>query len=164
MDRGAAMLAVVLDIYEGGKDLIPGWKLKEHAESALATRGVEGLRRYYEACLTGSDHRVKTTLESETKDFGIGARAVHGDVPGSCPAMSRNDDPALAAAAGGQVIERWIGELRAPEEFEKTRQCSLALRPKAVGAEENVVPDPRDSLSVSDHPLPENHLDRFRTR
>ncbi len=28
------MLAVVLDIYEAGKDLIPGWKLKEHAESA----------------------------------------------------------------------------------------------------------------------------------
>jgi len=27
MDRGAAMLAVVLDVYEGGKDLIPGWKL-----------------------------------------------------------------------------------------------------------------------------------------
>jgi len=52
MDRGTAMLAVVLDVYEGGKDLIPGWKLKEHAESALATRGVEGLRRYYEACLT----------------------------------------------------------------------------------------------------------------
>ena len=32
VDRGAAMLAVVLDVYEGGKDLIPGWKLKEHAE------------------------------------------------------------------------------------------------------------------------------------
>ena len=62
MDRGAAMLAVVLDVYEGGKDLIPGWKLKEHAEHALATGGVEGLRRYYEACLTAG-HRVKTTLE-----------------------------------------------------------------------------------------------------
>jgi hypothetical protein len=36
MDRGTAMLAVVLDVYEGGKDLIPGWKLKEHAERALA--------------------------------------------------------------------------------------------------------------------------------
>jgi len=61
------MLAVVLDIYEGGKDLIPGWKLKEHAESALATGGIEGLRRYYEACLTGSGHRVKTTLESDRR-------------------------------------------------------------------------------------------------
>jgi hypothetical protein len=49
------MLAVVLDVYEGGEDSIPGWKLKEHAENALATGGVEGLRRYYEACLTGSD-------------------------------------------------------------------------------------------------------------
>ena len=44
------MLAVVLEVYEGGKDLIPGGKLKEHAESALAAGGVEGLRRYYEAC------------------------------------------------------------------------------------------------------------------
>jgi hypothetical protein len=61
------MLAVVLDIYEGGKDLIPGWKLKEQAESALLTGGVEGLRRYYEACLTGSGHRVKTTLERDSE-------------------------------------------------------------------------------------------------
>jgi hypothetical protein len=59
--------------------------------------------------------------------------------------VSRNDDPAIAAAAGGQVIERWIRELRAPDEFEKTRECSLALRPRAGGAKENVVPDPRDS-------------------
>jgi hypothetical protein len=63
VDRGAAMLAVVLDVYEGGKDLIPGWKLKEQAENALAQGGVEGLRRYYDACLTGSGHRVKTALE-----------------------------------------------------------------------------------------------------
>jgi len=84
--RGTAMLAVVLDVYEGGKDLIPGWKLKEHAESALPTGGVEGLRRYYEACLTGSGQRVKTTLEREqTKDFGVGARTLHDDLPGCCP-------------------------------------------------------------------------------
>ena len=67
MDRGAALLAVVLDVYEGGKDLIPDCKLKEHAESALATGGIEGLRRYYEACLTGSGHRVKTTLERDRR-------------------------------------------------------------------------------------------------
>src|SRR5438094_6303100 len=67
MDRGAAMLAVVLDVYEGGKDLIPGWKLKEHAENAFAKDGVEGLRRYYEACLTGSGHRVTTTLERDRR-------------------------------------------------------------------------------------------------
>ena len=57
------MLAVMLDVYEGGKDLIPGWKLKEQAENALASGGVEGLRRYYEACLTSSGQRVKTILE-----------------------------------------------------------------------------------------------------
>src|SRR5262249_52839275 len=57
----------VLDVYEGGKDLIPSWKLKEHAEHALATSGVGGLRRYYEAGLTGSGHRVKTILESDKR-------------------------------------------------------------------------------------------------
>jgi hypothetical protein len=67
VDRGAAMLAIVLDVYEGGKDLIPDWKLKEHAESALAKGGIEGLRRYYEACLTGSGHPVKTTLERDRR-------------------------------------------------------------------------------------------------
>jgi hypothetical protein len=61
------MLAVILEVYEGGKDLIPGWTLKEHAESALATGGVEGLRRFYEAPLARSDKRVKTTLESDRR-------------------------------------------------------------------------------------------------
>ena len=56
VDRGIAMLAVVLDVYEGGKDLIPGWKLKEGAENALVAGGAEGLRRYYEACLNGPGH------------------------------------------------------------------------------------------------------------
>ena len=51
----------------GGKDLIPGWKLKDQAESALAAGGVEGLRRFYEACLIGSDHRVKATLEGDRR-------------------------------------------------------------------------------------------------
>jgi hypothetical protein len=27
--------------------------------------------------------------------------------------------------AGGQVIERWIGKLRALDEFEKTRECTV---------------------------------------
>jgi hypothetical protein len=67
MDRGAAMLAVVVDIYEGGKDLIPGWELKEGAESALASGGTEGLRRYYEACLARQSHQVKTTLEGDRR-------------------------------------------------------------------------------------------------
>jgi hypothetical protein len=67
MDRGSAMLAVVLEVYEGGKDLIPGWTLKEQAERALATGGVEGLRRFYEASLAKLDKRVKTTLESDRR-------------------------------------------------------------------------------------------------
>ena len=65
MERGAAMLAVVLDVYEGGKDLIPGWKLKEHAENAFATGGVEGLRRYYEAEAQGA--RIDTTSSSHSR-------------------------------------------------------------------------------------------------
>ena len=67
MDRGTAMLAVVLDVYEGGKDLIPGWKLKEHAESALATGGVEdsgGTTRH--ACLVQTTD-WKTTLEGDRR-------------------------------------------------------------------------------------------------
>ena len=67
MDRGAAMLAVLMEIYEGGKDLIPDWELKEQAESALATGGTEGLRRYYEACLARWSHDIKTTLESDRR-------------------------------------------------------------------------------------------------
>src|SRR5213596_623291 len=35
--------------------------------NAFSTGGVEGLRRYYEACLTGSGHRVKTTLERDRR-------------------------------------------------------------------------------------------------
>jgi hypothetical protein len=67
VDRGTAMLAVVLDVYEGGKDLIPGWTLKEDAENAFVTGGVEGLRRYYEGCLTGPGHGVKATLERDRR-------------------------------------------------------------------------------------------------
>ena len=67
MDRGAAMLAVIMDVYEGGRDLIPAWELKEQAQSALATGGTEGLRRYYEACLARSSHEVKATLERDRR-------------------------------------------------------------------------------------------------
>lgn len=65
--RGAAMLNVILDVYEGGKDYIPEWNLKRHAEDALARGGVEGLRRYYEACIRGRGDRVKVTLERNGK-------------------------------------------------------------------------------------------------
>ena len=67
MDRATAMLAVVIEIYEGGKDLIPGWELKERAEKALMTGGTEGLRRYYDACLARSSPQIKTTLERERR-------------------------------------------------------------------------------------------------
>jgi hypothetical protein len=67
MDRATAMLAVVMEIYEGGKDLIPGWDLKEQAQSALATGGIEALRRYYETSLARSSPQIKTTLERERR-------------------------------------------------------------------------------------------------
>ena len=67
MNNGAAMLAIVLDVYEGGKHLIPGWKLKEQAENALLTGGAEGLRRYYEASLSGWSRDVKATLERDRR-------------------------------------------------------------------------------------------------
>jgi hypothetical protein len=67
MDRGTAMLAVVMEIYEGGKDLIPDWELKEQAESALATGGIDGLRRYYDACLAHWSPQIKTTLERDRR-------------------------------------------------------------------------------------------------
>jgi hypothetical protein len=67
MDRATAMLAVVMEVYEGGKDLIPGWDLKDQAQTALAAGGIEGLRRYYDACLARSSPRIKTTLERERR-------------------------------------------------------------------------------------------------
>jgi hypothetical protein len=67
MDRGTAMMAVILEIYEGGKDLIPGWDLKEQAESALANGGIEGLRRYYDAYLARRDHQTRATLERDRR-------------------------------------------------------------------------------------------------
>lgn len=56
VDRGAAMLSVIIDVYECGKAAdsaarLRDWNLKKHAETALRNHGVEGLRRYYENCL-----------------------------------------------------------------------------------------------------------------
>jgi hypothetical protein len=67
MDRATAMLAVVMEVYEGGKDLIPGWDLKEQAQTALAAGGIDGLRRYYEVCLARSSPQIRTTLERERR-------------------------------------------------------------------------------------------------
>ena len=58
---------VLLEIYEGGKDLIPDWELKEQAESALAAGGTEGLRRYYDACLARWSQDIRTTLERDRR-------------------------------------------------------------------------------------------------
>ena len=89
MDRGAAMLAVLMEIYEGGKDLIPDWELKEQAESALAAGGTEGLRRYYEACLGSLESRDQDDPRTRsTKDSRVGAPSLHGDLPGRRPMTS----------------------------------------------------------------------------
>lgn len=66
MDRGTAMLKVVQDVFDGGKNVIPGWRLLEHAKDALKRGGPDGLKRYYERCLDLNDpkgKRVKATLE-----------------------------------------------------------------------------------------------------
>jgi len=80
MERGKAMLKVVADVYEEGKDVIESggssrllfwrrrrkWVLFEHAKAALEGDGVEGLKRYYDRCLDLSSSRarwVKETLE-----------------------------------------------------------------------------------------------------
>ena len=49
MERGAAMLAVVLDVYEGGKDLIP----RLDAEGACGKRICNRGRRRAQAVLRG---------------------------------------------------------------------------------------------------------------
>jgi hypothetical protein len=61
------MLAVVPDVKEGGRDLIPGSTLKEHAGTASSAGDVDGLMRHDEACVTDSGHRVKTTLERDSE-------------------------------------------------------------------------------------------------
>ncbi len=66
MDSGTAMLKVVQDVVDGGKDLIHGWRLLDHAKDALKRGGPDGLKRYYERCLDLNDpkgKRVKATLE-----------------------------------------------------------------------------------------------------
>ena len=70
MERGEAMLKVVEEVYEGGKDLIRNWSLLEHARARLESGGVEGLRTYYKQCLDLSNPRgrwVKDTLEQHRR-------------------------------------------------------------------------------------------------
>ena len=66
ISRSSAMLQVIQDVFAGGKEVIPGWRLLEHAKGALKRGGPDGLRRYYERCLDLNDprgKRVKATLE-----------------------------------------------------------------------------------------------------
>ena len=78
MDRGDAMLKVVEDVFEDGKDLVRGWRLLEHARGSLKRGGPEELKRYYARCLRGTRgqrmHGILTrkgrkTLESEYPRF-----------------------------------------------------------------------------------------------
>ena len=80
MERGEAMLKVVEEVYEGGKDLIRNWSLLEHARAQLESGGAEGLRTYYKQCLDLSDPKKRwvkdalrrhgrKTLESEYVRF-----------------------------------------------------------------------------------------------
>ena len=57
MDRGAAMLAVIMDVYEGGRDLPPGLG----AERASAECAGNGWHRRPEALLRGMPSRVRVT-------------------------------------------------------------------------------------------------------
>jgi hypothetical protein len=61
------MLAVVLDVYEGWQRLDPGLEAEGARGERARNRWIEGLRRYFEARLTGSCPRVKTTLERDRR-------------------------------------------------------------------------------------------------
>lgn len=80
MDKGSAMLKVVEEIYESGRDVIEGkwwmfwrrkrkWVLLDHAKRELGRGGVEGveaLKRYYDDLIRRPNRRglwVKRELE-----------------------------------------------------------------------------------------------------
>ena len=66
MPRGEAMLQIVRDVYEGGRDVIPGWQLLAHATARFRTGGPNALKTYYERCLVLDDpsgRQVRATLE-----------------------------------------------------------------------------------------------------
>ena len=89
MNREEAMLKVIQDIVDHGKDVIPGWRLLENAQKALLQGGPQALKKYYERCLhsknpksqyvaaTVKKHGTKT-LESEYPRF---LAAYHIDSP-----------------------------------------------------------------------------------
>jgi hypothetical protein len=74
------MLTIVEEVYNGGRDLIPNWKLLHNAKRAARQGGVEGLRRYYENLIRVPSTRAtwvrerlhahgRRTLESEYERF-----------------------------------------------------------------------------------------------
>jgi hypothetical protein len=107
MERGEAMLKVVEEVYEGGRDLIRNWTLLEHARARLESGGVEGLRTYYKQCLDLSDPKGKwikhilerhhrKTLESEYARFLTIYRARSGRT------LPRGARPAIAETRGAR--------------------------------------------------------------
>jgi len=70
--RAAAMMAIILRVYDCGKSKdkqgkLKNWGLKAHAEKELRERGVEGLLTYYNRCLNMTDPRgdlIQNTLRS----------------------------------------------------------------------------------------------------
>jgi hypothetical protein len=92
MRRDEALLKVIEDVYEGGKDLIPNWQLLNHAKKSLENGGSEGLKKYYENCLNSGGKKVKETLErngrktleSEYQCF-MEIYSSNGDTPSQLP-------------------------------------------------------------------------------
>jgi hypothetical protein len=64
MDRGQAMLSVIREVYDGGKNLIPNWLLLRDAIERLQGEGPEGLKRYYEQGLGLNSRKGRWVMET----------------------------------------------------------------------------------------------------
>jgi hypothetical protein len=66
-NSAAALVAVLEEIVAGSQGLIRDWALLTHAEAALERGGLEGLVRFYRACVEQPGSRgmwIKATLEA----------------------------------------------------------------------------------------------------
>ena len=65
-DAGAAMLAVIQRVYDGGRDVVERdgtrWGLMAIARKALAEGGVEGLKACYERMVNRPSERARWVL------------------------------------------------------------------------------------------------------
>lgn len=64
------MMAVIMEIVDGGRGLIRDWSLLASAEQALRDGGAAGLARYYQGCIEQPGSRaawIKATLEAHGK-------------------------------------------------------------------------------------------------